>query len=304
MTQITNLYRGLYAGLGRVVGSKPGAQKLGFQSAYVKGILHAETGSDTRYGAGSIQDDGEVTLDLGESRNFVTDVAEKATENVPFTVRIAQTDDDFRKAVCIRHAAYARHVPAVAEKLREPEAFDRDPGIVVLLAESKLDGSPLGTMRIHTSRYNTLPLEGSVDLPDWLKSSPRSEANRLGVSEGRIGRLVKHLLFKAYFRYCLLTGIEWIVIAARSPLDRQYDALMFTDLFRGEYIPMRHGGNIPHRVLALGVTSAEQRWAAASHPLFDFMIRTRHPDIEVGEDTVTPWGVAPPGNLYAIGSRA
>jgi len=69
----------------------------------------------------------------------------------------------------------------------------------------------------------------SVELPEWLKATPRSEANRLGISEGRIGRLVKHLLFKAYFQYCALAGIEWMVIAARSPLDRQYDALLFND---------------------------------------------------------------------------
>jgi hypothetical protein len=241
-------------------------------------------------------------LDLGESRNFVTDVPESSTEHVPFTVRIALSDDDLRKAVRIRHAAYARHVPNVAEKLREPEVFDRDPGIVVLLAESKLDGSPLGTMRIHTSRYSPLPLEGSVDLPDWLQESPRSEANRLGISEGRIGRLVKHLLFKAYFRYCLLTGIEWMVIAARSPLDRQYDALLFTDLFSGQFLPMRHGGNIPHRVLALRVASAEERWAAATHPLFDFMIRTRHPDIELGDGEYALRRATPGATSRTVGS--
>lgn len=234
-------------------------------------------------------------MDLGDSRNFRADALGQAVERVPFTVRVARSDEEFEKVVRIRHAAYARHVPAVAEKLKAPEAFDHDPGIVVLLAESKLDGSPLGTMRIHTSCFNTLPLEGSVELPGWLKESPRSEANRLGISEGRIGRLVKHLLFKAYFQYCVLTGIEWMVIAARSPLDRQYDALLFDDLFGGQFLPMRHGGNIPHRVLALRVGSAESKWAGSKHPLFDFMIRTAHPDIELGDCGVLPHPVAEPG---------
>ena len=227
-------------------------------------------------------------MDLGESRRFCTEAPMGSAEHVPFTVRIARSEQELCKAVRIRHAAYSRHVPEVAKKLTAPEAYDRDPGIVVLLAESKLDGSPLGTMRIHTSRFDPLPLEGSVDLPDWLKGCPRSEANRLGISEGRIGRLVKHLLFKAYFRYCLSTGIEWMVIAARSPLDRQYDALLFTDLFGGRFQPMRHGGNIPHRVLALRVAAAEEQWAAASHPLFDFMIRTYHPDIALGDPAIAP----------------
>lgn len=227
-------------------------------------------------------------MDLGESRNFCVEVPGNATERVPFTVRVARSDEELEKVVHIRHAAYARHVPAVAEKLKAPEPYDRDPGIVVLLAESKLDGSPLGTMRIHTSRFSPLPLEGSVELPEWLKATPRSEANRLGISEGRIGRLVKHLLFKAYFQYCALAGIEWMVIAARSPLDRQYDALLFNDLFGGQFLPMRHGGNIPHRVLGLQVSSAEDRWAVSKHPLFDFMIRTTHPDIELGDCEFDP----------------
>ncbi|MCX7893293.1 MAG: hypothetical protein N2544_13120 [Burkholderiales bacterium] len=220
-------------------------------------------------------------MDLAESRKFIVETPGIVTEQVPFTIRVARSDADFDKAVQMRHEAYGRHVPAVAEKLRSLEAYDRQPGTVVLVAESKLDGSPLGTMRIHTSRFGPLPLEGSVELPAELRDAPRSEANRLGITNGRIGRLVKLMLFKAYYRYCLATGIDWMVIAARSPLDRQYEALLFTDLFDGQYFPMRHGGNIPHRVLGLRVATAERRWAVAGHALYDFMGRTFHPDIEL-----------------------
>ena len=153
---------------------------------------------------------------------------------------------------------------------------------MVLLAQSRLDGSALGTMRIHTSRCGPLPLESSVDLPQWLQQRTRAEATRLGVAEGRMGSVVKHVLFKAFFQYCLRSGIEWMVIAARSPLDRQYEALLFQDVFsdRG-FRPMRHAGNIPHRVLGFEVGSAEQRWTAANHSLLGFMVRIQHPDIEL-----------------------
>lgn len=205
-------------------------------------------------------------------------------ERLPFTVRIVRNDDQLSKAVDIRHSAYARHVPAVAALLEQAESLDRDKGTVILLAESKLDGSPVGTMRIQTNRYRPLALEQTVDLPDWLQSRSLAEATRLGVSEGRVGRIVKTVLFKAYFEYCLSTDIEWMVITARSPLDRQYDALLFKDVFpeRG-YIPMRHVGNIPHRVLAFEVGTAEARWIAAKHSLLNFMRRTHHPDIDLAE---------------------
>lgn len=217
------------------------------------------------------------------------DIAPPATdmqmERLPFTVKLAASEEDLAKAVSIRYRAYARHVPAVAQMLTQAEPYDYEKGSVVLLAESKLDGSPLGTMRIQTNRHRRLTLEQSVELPDWLLGRSLAEATRLGVSEGRIGRIVKTVLFKAYFEYCLLADIEWMVIAARSPLDRQYEALMFKDVNPGgEFIPMSHAGNIPHRVLAFEVGTAEVRWAAAKHPLYKFIFQTRHPDISLVEE--------------------
>jgi len=204
------------------------------------------------------------------------------TERLPFTVKVVHNNNELDKAVSVRHAAYARHVPVMAEKLVVPEATDYEEGSVVLLAESKLDGSPMGTMRIATNRYKPLSIQQSVELPAWMEDASLAEATRLGVSDGRTGRVVRTVLFKAFFNYCQVNHIDWMVIAARSPLDRIYDQLMFIDLFPElGYIPMRHGGNIPHRALAFDVASAEQRWAAARHPLFDFIFRTQHPDIDV-----------------------
>lgn len=204
-------------------------------------------------------------------------------ERLPFTVRLVRSESDVRKAVHVRHAAYARHVPAMAEKLIHPEATDFEDGVAVLLAESKLDASPLGTMRIQTNRFKNLSIEQSIDLPDWLKGRPLAEATRLGVEQGRTGSFVKTILFKAFFRYCIESDIEWMVIAARSPLDRQYDQLLFTDIFPGAgFMPMRHGGNLPHRALCFDVRNAASRWEEAGHPMLDFMTRTHHPDIDVG----------------------
>ena len=203
-------------------------------------------------------------------------------ESMPFTIRIVGSEAEMAKAVQVRYAAYARHVPTFAGQLRSAEEYDYEPGSVVLLAESKLDGSPLGTMRIQTNRDRKLALEGSVALPDWLKGKSLAEATRLGVSEGRMGRVVKAMLFKAYFFYCLATNVDWMVICARSPLDRQYDALLFGDVYpdRG-FIPMQHIGGIPHRLMAFEMKSAYDRWLEAGHPLFNFFCRTIHPDIQL-----------------------
>lgn len=203
-------------------------------------------------------------------------------ELLPFTVRLVRNEADLNKAVQIRHAAYARHLPDFAETLKTAETDDVENGVVVLLAESKVDGSPLGTMRIQTNQYKPLSLEQSIALPEWLKARTLAEATRLGVTNEKGGRLVTTVLFKAYFQYCQQTGIEWMVITARAPVDRTYDRLMFNDVFpEAGYIPIHHVGNLPHRVMSFNVETAEERWAAAKHPMFNFIFRTTHPDIQL-----------------------
>ena len=205
-------------------------------------------------------------------------------EILPFTVRIAQDDADIDKAVKIRHAAYARHVPLLASKLTQPEQFDFEDGMFVLIAESKLDGTALGSMRIQTNQYRPLLLEGSVELPLQYVGKSLAEATRLGIAPDRTGRLAKLIMFKAMFMWCAEHGVDWMVIAARSPLDRQYEALMFEDVFPGVgFQPMRHAGNIPHRVFSHEMASGQRRWAEAEHPLYDMFFNTEHPDIDISD---------------------
>lgn len=205
-----------------------------------------------------------------------------AEERLPFTVRVVADAEALDKAVHIRHAAYARHVPDLARGLLQPEEADFSDGSVVLLAESHLDGSPLGTMRIQTNRYAPLALEQSLALPPELGSCLLAEATRLGVAEGRVGTLVKTVLFKAFYLYCLHSDVDWMVVAGRAPVDRQYLRMLFEDVYPDMgYIPLAHASNLPHRVMKFEVRTAQQRWAAARHPLLQFMVQTHHPDISL-----------------------
>jgi hypothetical protein len=209
--------------------------------------------------------------------------AQKAVERLPFTIRRVRNEDELLKAVAVRHAAYARHVPEFARSLVLPEAADYESDTIVLLAESRLDGTPLGTARIRTNIHHPLHIEESVTLPHWLQGCSLGEVERLGVSHGRIGHVVKVALVKAFFEYFENNGIEYAVITGRTPIDRQYEQLMFTDVFaEQELMPMRHIGNIPHRVMAFEIATGEQRWTEAAHPLLKFFRETHHPDIDVG----------------------
>jgi len=205
------------------------------------------------------------------------------TETLPFTVRVVSDEAALAKAVEIRHAAYARHLDEqLTQGLRRPEALDQAPGVAVLLAESKLDGAPLGTMRIQTNAHKPLSLEQSLALPNWAAGRSLAEATRLGVTQDKVGRVVKTVLFKAFYLYCLTHDIDYMVITARAPIDRQYDRLLFKDVYPDMgYVPLEHVFNLPHRIMYLDVAAAHDRWVAANHPMLDYMCYTGHPDIQV-----------------------
>ena len=224
-------------------------------------------------------------------------VESRAEERLPYSVRIASDAEALAKAVQVRHAAYARHVPDLARLLLEPEQADYADGSVVLLAESHVDGSPLGTMRIQTNRFAPLALEQSLTLPASLSDSLLAEATRLGVADGRVGTLVKTVLFKAFYLYCRQTGVDWMVVAGRAPIDRQYLRLQFDDVYPDMgYIPLRHAGGLPHRVMKFDVATAEERWAQARHPLFHFVFHTHHPDIRLDDPKAA---TAAPARIHA-----
>jgi hypothetical protein len=221
-------------------------------------------------------------------------------ETLPFTIRVVTNAGDLEKAVRIRHAAYMRHVPGFAQTLATPENSDSEPGVVVLLAESKIDGSPVGTMRIQSNEFKPLSLESSLQLPAEMATQRLAEATRLGVTQERVGRMVTTALFKAFYLYCVKQRIDAMVITARSPVDRHYDRLLFKDVYPEiGYIPFKHVGNLPHRVMSLQVNLVNQIWGDAQHPLFNFFFNTFHEDINVSTATfyqrrVTPLSVDMP----------
>lgn len=205
------------------------------------------------------------------------------SETLPFTVRVAEDAETLDKAVFIRHAAYSRHLDeSVTAPMQRPETLDRVPGSVVLLAESKVDGSPLGTMRLQTNLHRPLALERSIHLPEWMAGHSLAEATRLGVTQDNVGRVVKTVLFKAYYLYCLMNNIRYMVITARAPIDRQYDRLLFQDVYPGMgYVPLEHVFNLPHRVMYLDVFQVEELWKSRGHPLSEYMFHTAHPDLQL-----------------------
>ncbi len=216
---------------------------------------------------------------------------EGGVERLPFQVRIA-TRSELDDVVRLRSAAYGRHLPEMGLRLAQPEAADFDLGCEVFIAVSKLDGSLLGTLRTHANALEPLPLEASLVLPERFQHHRLVEATRLSIQAGTNASLVRNALFKAFYQYCLGQRIDWMVLTGRKPIDRIYDGLLFTDVGEtGAYHPMAHIGGVPHRVMSLSVPGAEPLWREAQHPLYEFTVKTWHPDIDLSgvRDLSSAW---------------
>lgn len=210
------------------------------------------------------------------------------SESLPFSIRCVRSEADLLKAVAIRRSAYGRHVPELAARFTTPEPSDLDGSSRVLVALTKIEGLPLGSMRFRTNQHRKLDLEQSVTLPESLSDRVLTEATRLAVSQAAVGRVVKAMLLKAMFLQCEASGIECIVAAARKPMDRFYEWLHFQDVFPGgDYIPMAHAGMIPHKVMVCDVAATKRRWIETDHPWYSLFFETHHPDIDL-EPFVAP----------------
>lgn len=203
------------------------------------------------------------------------------TQTLPFVVRMA-SEGDLEEVAALRASAYGKHMPGLAVRLREPEESDYELGCEVMVARSKFDGSLLGTLRTHANVFNPLPLQASITLPERYQRMRMVETTRLCVKGGPNSSLVRNVLFKALFQYCASQNVDWMMAAGRRPVDRIYDALLFADVGEPDvFHPMAHAGGVPHRVMSFSLLHAKANWAACHHPLYEFVIDTLHPDIDL-----------------------
>jgi hypothetical protein len=212
--------------------------------------------------------------------------------HLPFTVRLVRTEEHLLKAVQVRAQAFLRHAPQFGAQLLEPEEADRTRGNVVLLAESKSTGEPEGSIRIETNLNFRTELEAVVRLPDFLRDKTIAQVGRLGVKAGPDGTLVKRALFKALYRFCLATQIDYMLVAARTPVDREFMKLGFREVFeQPTLLSFPSQGKKHLRLFVFDVPAGERTWREAKHPLYKFMIEDFHPDIEIFSSVRGMWAM-------------
>jgi hypothetical protein len=210
----------------------------------------------------------------------------ETTQTLPFRVRLAESAADLRQAVAVRTQAYGRHVPGMEEVLKEPEPDDFRDDAILLIAESKLDGQVLGSMRLITNAQQALHLEHELELPRLFQGRRLLEAWRLTVRNCEQGRMVAAALYKSLYEVSFHSCIDYVLVVARHPVDRLYKAMQFKEALGGQKVTLSNTLNLPHGLYYLPVREADTLWRAAQCPTYPFMALTRHPDIEIDFDVV------------------
>jgi hypothetical protein len=207
------------------------------------------------------------------------------SEHLPFAVRVVTTPQDLTKAVEVRASAYTRHMPSLGHALRVPEAEDLKRDVLVLLAERKFDGHPLGSLRLQSNIERPLRLEGEAPLLREYSPMRLVESTRLGVDVGPISRVVTAALIKAAYEICHVTSVDYNVTGGRRSMAQVFRSLQFDELEGGPF-PISFGNNIPHWIFILPIREFESRLRHAGHWYFDFMSNIEHPDIGIDWDHV------------------
>jgi hypothetical protein len=215
---------------------------------------------------------------------------EKRGSLLPFTVRLVRTETHLRKAVAVRAKAFLRHAPKLGAQLSAPEDADRKSGNVVFLAESKITGDPVGSIRVETNaRYQT-ELERAVSLPPSLRLGTLAQVSRLGVAPTSDGSLIKYSLFKAIYLFSVANQIDHLIVAARRPVDKEFSRLGFREVFeQATMLKFPRQGEKLLKLFYFDVASAERSWLEREHPLYSFMVKTYHPDIAIFSSVGGMW---------------
>ena len=202
-------------------------------------------------------------------------------QQLPFRIRLVQSETDLKRAVAVRMQAYARCVPGMATVLQEPEPEDYRDDAVLLMAESKTDGQILGSMRLITNVQQALHFGLGTPLPALFYQRRLLAAGRLTVCHSEQSRLVASALYKSLYEISFHARMDHVLVTARHPVDRLYKAMQFKDALNGQKLAQSHTLNLPHGLYYLPVREADTLWRTAQCPLYPFMALTHHPDIEI-----------------------
>jgi len=205
----------------------------------------------------------------------------RLVKSLPFVVRLASSERDLFDVVSLRSRTYSRHKAPAAHLVQAPEDQDLRGDGLILVARSKVDGIAVGSVRVQTRIRRPLSVESAMRLPNDVVARNPIELMRGSIINGVAGRMVSASLAKTTFLLCQQFSFSHVIVTCREPVDLMYRAYRFDELLNGKLIDLPYSPGAQHKVLCLPIDEAAERWRLENRPLYDFMVDTKHPDIQL-----------------------
>lgn len=204
------------------------------------------------------------------------------SEELDFRIQIARKGESFERAVSVRSEAFSRHSHPMVRAGFTVEPADTSESSVLLCAESKTTGEPIGAMRLSDNRTDELGIWNELPIPAQHKGYPALLVSRLTVHAGRTGHAARNALCKAMYLYAVAMQMRFIYVLVLPPRDRLYRPMGFNPVYEGDPVfKLKSNSNVDTKVLFAEVNRFETIWRERGHPLYQYVFQTRHADIEL-----------------------
>ena len=204
------------------------------------------------------------------------------SESLDFRIQIARKGESFERAVSVRAEAFGRHNHPMVRAGFTVEAADTSGSTILLCAESKNTGEPVGAMRLSDNTNNELAMWDELKIPDEYKGYPALLVSRLTVHAGHSGHSARNALCKAMYLYAVAKQMRFIFVLVMPPRDRLYKPMGFKPVYEGDPLfKLDSNSSVDTKVLYAEVSRLESIWRERGHPLYQYVFETYHADIEL-----------------------
>ena len=197
-------------------------------------------------------------------------------------IRIARTEEQIQQAVAVRYQAYAERLTGLAGDVAIKEDLDRTVDPVILLAEDADTSQVIATARLN-SGPGIREVLAQIALPTSYTHDRLGYFSRMAAVGCPISKkIARGLLHKALLQICVAKQVDRMLLLVGNVRSKLYMPWGFQPVFPDDAVlrpEMVHGRRV--NLFQLETRRAEAKALELGGPLYDFLFRTYHEEIEV-----------------------
>ena len=197
-------------------------------------------------------------------------------------IRIARTEEQIQQAVAVRYQAYAEKLTGLASDVAFKEDLDRTVDPVILLAEDADTSQVIATARLN-SGPGIRELLAQINLPPSYAKDRLGYFSRMAAVGSPVAKkIARGLLHKALLQICVAKQVDRMLLLVGNVRSKLYMPWGFQPVFpKGQLLRPEMVQGRPVNLFQLETRRAEATALELGGPLYDFLFKTYHEEIEI-----------------------